>query len=291
MQKSDAFEFIALSALWGAAFLFIRLALPEFGAVPTAFVRVLVAALVLLPLLMREQRVAAPWNTMILVGVLNSGLSTLLIAYALLFITTGLVAVLNATVPVFAALLARYVLGERLSRSRVAGLFIAFGGIAMLMGGEAGIRESVATADAALALGCCLGAAVSYAVGGILVQRRLGGIPVIQTASTSLVAAATVLCVPALLTWPAAVPGLGAWSAVIASGAACTAGSTLMYFRLVERIGQARALSVTFVMPLFTTTYGALFLDESVTPWTLLCGAIVLCGTTLAAGLTGASQK
>ena len=104
-------------------------------------------------------------------------------------------------------------------------------------------------------------------------------------AAGSQLGAALGLAVPALLVWPATLPGAGAWGAVATLGVLCTGVAYVMYFRLIESLGPARALTVTFAVPVFAIVYGALLLGESVTPWMLLCGAVVLVGTTLATGL------
>ncbi|MES2937530.1 MAG: DMT family transporter [Pseudomonadota bacterium] len=288
MQRAHAVEFTVLAAVWGAAFLFMRVALVEFGPLPTALVRVTVAALVLLPLLLWRgfgMLVRERWMKIFAVGVLNSGMPSLLFAYALQSITTGLTAVLNATVPLFGALLAWTLLGDRPSRSRMAGLAIGFTGVALLAGGKAGLRPDVAPAQALLAVLACLGAALSYALAAAMAKRWLVGVPPLAVASGSLLGASIVFAVPGLLAWPTIAPSAKAWAAVAMAGSFCTAGTTLMYFRLIERIGPARSLAVTFVLPIFAAAYGMLFLGEPLTVWTVLCGAVVVCGTALAVGL------
>uniref|UniRef100_UPI0017DC0F72 DMT family transporter n=1 Tax=Ramlibacter sp. TaxID=1917967 RepID=UPI0017DC0F72 len=146
MQRAHALEFIVLAAVWGAAFLFMRVALVEFGPVATAAVRLAVAAIVLLPLLLWNASAAAlrgRWLLLFTVGVLNSGMPFLLFSYALQSVSTGLTAVLNATVPLFGALLAWMWLGDRPSGTRLAGLAIGFAGIALLAGDKAALRSGV----------------------------------------------------------------------------------------------------------------------------------------------------
>ena len=105
-----------------------------------------------------------------------------------------------------------------------------------------------------------------------------------MTATGSQIGAALGLAVPALLAWPAEAPGALAWASVTALGVLCTGIAYVLYFRLIEQLGAARALTVTFTVPVFAVVYGATLLGEAVTPWMLLCGAIVLCGTALATG-------
>ena len=138
---------------------------------------------------------------------------------------------------------------------------------------------------AALSILACLGATFSYAVAASFTHRFLSGIPPLVTATGSQIGAALGLALPALLLWPDRMPGAGAWSAVIALGIFCTGIAYVLYFRLIDHIGPAGALTVTFTVPVFAILYGATLLGEAITPWMLGCGAVVLAGTTLATGL------
>ena len=130
-------EFVLLAAIWGSSFLFTRLAVVEFGALPTAGVRVAIASLFLLPLLLMRghgRELRQHWKAVFLVGLLNSGLPFACFAFALLYLTTGLSAILNATVPLFGALVAWAWLKDRPDASRILGLVIGFAGVALLAG-------------------------------------------------------------------------------------------------------------------------------------------------------------
>ena len=283
-----ALEFVLLAAVWGASFLFMQQAAREFGALPTAFVRVAVAALCLLPLLLARGHWAAlrrHWAPIFVCGLINSGIPFALYSFALLHIPTGLSSILNATVPLFGALVAWAWLGHRPGASRVLGLVIGFVGVALLASDKAGLNAGASAHWAALAMGACLLATFSYAVAASFTHRYLSGIPPLVTATGSQIGAALGLALPALLTWPSVSPSAGAWSAVVALGVLCTGVAYVLYFRLIEQLGPARALTVTFTIPVFAIVYGVLLLGEAVTPWMLACGAVVLCGTTLATGL------
>jgi drug/metabolite transporter (DMT)-like permease len=278
------FDFVLLAALWGASFLFMRLAVVEFGAFATAFLRVAIAALFLLPILLWRGQ----WATLrrhakaiLLIGVLNSGLPFACYAYALQSITTGLSAILNATVPLFGALIAWLWLKDRPGGSRMLGLAIGFAGVALLAWDKASFKPG-GTGWAVLA---CLLATLCYGLSANLAKRHLGGIPSLVTATGSQIGATLGLALPALWLWPAAAPGPHAWLALLVVGTACTGVAYILFFRLIENIGPARSLAVTFLVPLFAVFYGALFLDEAVTPWMMVCGAVIICGTALSAGL------
>ncbi len=286
--NAAGFEFVLLAAIWGASFLFMRQAALQFGPLPTAFVRVSVAALFLLPLMLARGQWPAlrrHWRPVLLCGVFNSGLPFALFSFALLHISTGLSSILNATVPLFGALVAWAWLGQRPGASRVAGLVIGFVGVALLAWDKVGLRGGAMSLAAVWAVLACLAATLSYAVAASFTQRYLRGLPPLMTATGSQIGAALGLAVPALLAWPAEAPGGLAWASVTALGVLCTGIAYVLYFRLIEQLGAARALTVTFTVPVFAVVYGATLLGEAVTPWMLLCGAIVLCGTALATGL------
>jgi drug/metabolite transporter (DMT)-like permease len=198
---------------------------------------------------------------------------------------------LNATVPLFGAIVAWFWLKDRPSGSRLLGLVIGFAGVALLAGDKAGFRSADGGADPLgawaplLAVAACLLATLCYGVSASFARRYLGGLPSLVTATGSQIGATLFLAMPALWMWPAQLPGLRAWAAVLVVGVVCTGLAYVLYFRLIEAAGPARALAVTFVVPVFALVYGTAFLDESVTAWMLLCGGVVVCGTALSTGL------
>jgi drug/metabolite transporter (DMT)-like permease len=288
MPIASIVDFVVLAAVWGASFLFMRLAVVEFGFVATAAMRVAIGAAFLLPLML--WRGLGPvfrqhWRAICLVGIVNSGLPFLLFSFALLSITTGLSAILNATVPLFGALVAWLWLKDRPTGSRVLGLAIGFAGVAMLAWDKASFKADGSGPAPGWAVLACLAATVCYAIAANATKRYCSGLPPLVTATGSQVGAALVLALPALWFRPAAMPGAQAWMAVLAVGVLCTGVAYILYFRLIEQAGPARALAVTFVVPVFAILYGALFLGEEVTPWMVVCGLVIVCGTALATGL------
>lgn len=283
-HKAWIIDFVLLSALWGASFLFMRLAVVEFGAFPTAFLRVGIAALFLLPILVLRGQAGTlrqHARPILLVGLLNSGIPFACYAYALQSITTGLSAILNATVPLFGAVIAWLWLKDRPSASRSFGLVIGFAGVALLAWDKASFKPG----GSGWAVLACLLATLCYGLSASFAKRHLGGIPSLATATGSQLGATLGLALPALWLWPASTPGLRAWLALLAVGVACTGIAYILYFRLIENVGPARALAVTFLVPVFALFYGMLFLDEVITHWMIACGAVIICGTALSTGL------
>jgi drug/metabolite transporter (DMT)-like permease len=281
-------DLLLLGMLWGASFLFMRIGAAEFGALPTAAVRVAIATIFLLPLLwMRGQWSAFRqyWKPALGVGVLNSGMPFAFFAFALLTLNSGLAAVINATVPMFGALVAWAWFGDRPDRSRIAGLVIGFVGVAMLAGRGAGFHSGADEGAARWAIAACLAACICYAVSASMTRKYLVGVPALATATGSQIGATLALAVPAVWLWPAQMPSMHAWLALVAVGTACTGLAYILFFRLIENAGPARALTVTFLVPVFALVYGAVFLGEEITQWMLICAVVIVCGVALSTGL------
>jgi drug/metabolite transporter (DMT)-like permease len=281
-------DLLLLGMLWGASFLFMRIGTAEFGALTTAALRVGIGMLFLLPLMLFAGQWPAlrrHWKPALGIGILNSGLPFAFFCFALLTINSGLAAVLNATVPMFGALVAWAWFGDRPDRSRLAGLVIGFAGVALLAGRSAGLHSGAAPGAALWAIAACLAACLCYAVSASLARKHLAGVPSLAAAAGSQVGATLALAPAALWLWPAQLPSPKAWLALLAVGVACTGLAYVLYFRLIERAGPARALTVTFLVPLFALFYGAVFLDEDITPWMMICAAVIVCGVALSTGL------
>lgn len=283
MSRTSFAEFVLLAALWGASFLFMQIGAAELGAWAAAGARVAVASLVLLPVLLYSghwgafRRHAGP---ILLVGVFNAGVPFALFAYALLSITTGLSAILNATVPLFGALVAWLWLRERPGHWRALGLVIGFVGVALLSWDKASFKPG-GTGWAVLA---CLGATLCYGIAASYTRKYLTGVPAMAVATGSQWGATLALALPALWFWPSQAPSAQAWGAILAVGVLCTALAYLLFFRLIASVGPSKTLTVTFLIPIFALGYGALLLNEPITPWMVGAGGVILLGVALASG-------
>jgi drug/metabolite transporter (DMT)-like permease len=288
MSLASIVDFVLLAAIWGSSFLFMRLAIGEFGVMGTAAVRVAVASAVLIPIVAWRglgPELRKHWKTIALIGLINSGIPFALFAFSLLSITTGLSAILNATAPLFGALVAWFWLSDRLTGSRVLGLAIGFAGVALLAWDKASFRADASGVAPGWAVVACLAATLLYGIAANAAKRYLTGLSPLVTAAGSQIGATIGLAIPALFVMPQQMPGAQAWAAVLVAGVLCTAVAYILYFRLIEQAGPARAVAVTFLVPVFAVIYGTLFLDEQVTPWMVLCGLVIVCGTALSTGL------
>ncbi|MEN9474625.1 MAG: hypothetical protein RIS48_1345 [Pseudomonadota bacterium] len=279
-QRSLSADFLLLAAAWGSSFLFMRLGAIEFGAWSTAGLRIGIAALAMLPLLLLRcdlqlvRRKAVP---LLLVGMLNTGVPFALYCYALQHISTGLTSILNASSPLFGALVAWIWLREAPNRWRLLGLALGFVGITLL----SWHKVSVGGEQAGWAVLACLGATLCYGIAASCTRKYLGGVPPLAITSASLVGAALLLAVPTVGYWPAQMPGLTAWGALLALGLLCTAWAYMLFYRLIAEAGPAKALTVTFMVPLFALLYGALLLGEQVTLAMAGYGLVILLGVAL----------
>jgi drug/metabolite transporter (DMT)-like permease len=283
MNVRDGFELVLLSAVWALAFIFMRVAVPEFGPVPLIALRVLIAALFLVLVLgFRKGLMGMRKNTLDIafVGVMNSALPFSLFAFAALYISAGFSAILNATTPLFGAILVYFWLKERLSFSRIFGLIIGFSGVVILVSGTSTFSFDASTwASLAALLGAFL-----YAFSANYTKVRLSHVDPLAIATGSQISAALFLAPFAVLWWPEVTPSLLSWWNVLGLGIFCTGVTYLFYFRLLRRIGPSKVILLTYLLPVFGILWGFLFLKEVVTPVMLLGTVITFLGTAFAAG-------
>ena len=281
-------DYVALGALWGSSFLFMRFSALEFGAMATAAGRVAIAAAFLLPIVLIKgllPELQKHWKKIFIMGIFNSAIPFACFAFSLLSITTGLSSILNATVPMFGALVAWVWLKDKPAMTRIAGIVIGFTGIALLAWGKASFKPDASGATTGWAVLACLLACLCYGISASYAKKYMGGIHPMVTAAGSQIGATLGLLVPAIWLWPTTTPSTTAWASLLVLGVACTGIAYILYFRLIEKAGPQRTLTVTFLIPIFAVFYGAVFLNEVVTPWMLLCAVVIVCGTALATGL------
>lgn len=271
----DGVTLVAVAALWGASFLFLRVAVHDLGPVALIEARVLLAGLALLAvvtLLRRQPAWRRDWKGYLVLGGISAAAPFTLIAAAELEITASLAAILNATTPLFALLLAAARLREPLTGRRLTGVLLGVVGVAVLVGaGPLQLNRGLILATAASLL-----AALLYAVGGIYAKTRFATTPPITVATGQQLGAAALLLLPTLALPPTRTPTPTVTAAVLALALASTALGFALFYRLVARLGPTGALSVTFLVPVFGLAWGATFLGEQLTPGTGLGLLIVL---------------
>ena len=277
-----------LAAIWGASFLLMRVSVPEFGAVPMMFLRVLIAGLALMPFVYMKKQQGQMYSkakTMTIIGVFNSAIPFSLIAFSTLYVTAGFASVLNAATPMCAALIAFIWFSVRLSKAAVTGLFIGLIGVLVLVWDKVGFSKGGDEFYSTLAILAGLGGAFSYGIAANLSKKHLAGVsPMVSTVATQLTAAA-VLFPLAIYWWPAETPSMVAWINLLALALVCTGFAQIIYFKLIEETGAANATTVTFLIPLFGLVWGAMFLAEEIPVSTLVACVVILFGVGMTTGI------
>lgn len=290
MDVASIFRLIALAAIWGGSFLFMRIGAPVFGPGVMIELRVGLAALFLwlvCRFLGRQTRLLLQWRHFLIIGLLNSALPFMLFAYAAQTLSASLLAILNSAAPIYGALIAAVWLRQPVSRSAAAGLLLGVAGVATLVAGSVMLKGD----DWWWAIAAGLAAPFCYGLASVYTKQSSTAVDPTDNAHGSMWAAALLVLPFALLQPIRQTPSSFDWIAVGALAIVCTGAAYLMFFRLIKDVGAMRALSVTFLIPVFGVLWGALFLGETVGWSKLFGGALVLCGTALANGVISLERK
>lgn len=286
MSAASLVRLCVLSAIWGGSFLFMRIGAPVLGPAALMEARVLLAALFLAAVALALHRPLdwrRHWRHYLILGLFNSALPFLLFGYAALTLSAALLSILNATSPLWGALIAAVRQRTPLAGRTLAGLALGVTGVGLLVGFD----RIALQPGAGSAIAASLGAAVCYALASNYAKTAAAVEPLANAHGSMW--AASLLMAPTLLFFPpAAVPSPGVAATVLALGVLCSGVAYLLYFRLIGDIGAAPALTVTFLIPLFGVLWGWLFLDEAVGWHTLAGSAIVIAGTALVTGFSPA---
>ncbi|MGL5065017.1 MAG: DMT family transporter [Microcoleus sp.] len=281
MRVSDIIEPLILAALWGGSFLFMRIAAPVLGPVWLIEIRVFLAGLALLPILIKLNlwgQIRHRAIPLFVVGCINSALPFLLFAFASVSLPAGFTSILNATSPLFGTVVAAAWLKENLTMSRKLGLLLGFMGVSVLIGW----KTLAATPTFFTAVSAGLTAALMYAIAAPYAKQQLSGVPPLVTATISQLSAAVFL-LPALpFTMPKIAPTPIVVLSVFALAVFSTAIAYILYFRLIQNIGSTKALTVTYLIPVFATIWGAIVLKEPITSSMVFGCSLILLGTAVA---------
>ena len=282
MNTANLLRLVLLAAIWGSSFLFMRISAPVLGPAVLIEYRVAFAALFLAIVgfvLKKRLDLGSNWKHYLMLGFFNSALPFLLFAFAARTLTASVLSVLNATAPMWGALIGAVWASQKISARTALGLVLGTLGVALLVGFD----HATSRPGAALAVVAALGGAFSYSIASAY-ARKARAIEPFANAHGSMWAA-TVLVIPALAFFPS--PGqasIGIVGAALALGVMCTGVAYILYFKLIEDVGTTSALTVTFLNPLFGILWGALFLGEVVGWYTIAGAAIVIGGTALVTG-------
>jgi drug/metabolite transporter (DMT)-like permease len=285
---------LLLATIWGASFMLIEIGLRDLEPGTLIFVRLASAAVALalaVPFLVGTRAALAQlgrslWPLAVL-GLLNTAVPFVLIAWGQQYIDSGIAAILNASAPLFTVLLALSIdRRERVTGMRLAGFLVGFGGVALVVGGEPGSGTKALLGSLAVVV-----SALFYAFGALYAGKRTSHLqPAVLSLGVLLFATAFSLPV-ALAELPSETPGAGPLSAVLALGVVATAFAFLLYYGLIAGAGASRAILVTYLVPALAVVYGVTLLDESLTVVGVAGLALVLLGVALGTGTLRAGRR
>jgi len=283
MSRADWSIFATLALMWGCAFLFIELALDGFAPITLVFLRIALAALVMIVVLAVARRPLPRdprlWGAFAWLGLLNLALPFVLVTWSQTHISAGLASILNATTPLWGVFVAHLMTAdEKATPLKIAGAVLGISGVGVMIGGDAlaGIGDDL------LAQLACLLATLCYALAGVYGRRFAGwGVGALEISAGQLITAALMLAPFALLIdrpWLAPPPSLLAVAALVALALVSTTLAYILYFRLIASAGATNALAITFAIPLVTILLGLAILGEALEVKHLLGMALILAG-------------
>ena len=280
MQRTDALLLLLLSSIWGASFLFLRVASPEFGPVALILVRMGVAFLTLSPFLLKRgfrQRLWRNVGPLAVVGVLNQAIPFTLLAFATLRLEAGFTSLINATTPIFAAIVGALLFASTIHRQQVIGLVVAFLGMFVLSAD----KLTFTAGGTGWAILAGLLATFSYGLAVNYSHRYLTGLNAREIAVGSTFFSSLTLLGPGLWFWPEQTPSPAAWTSALLLASVCTSLAFLMFYRVMRSAGAVASSTVTFMVPAFAVAWGILLLGEEFSLRLAIGMAITLLGTAM----------
>lgn len=284
MSPTNLLRLIALAAIWGGSYAFLHVVAPVYGGIGTMWLRISIAGLAMIAyaLITRaELGVARWWRLYLFIGLLNSVIPFTLISFAMKTLPTGYGALLNALSPFFGAIFTVWLLKEKLTALRVIGLACGFAGVAMVVN----LGPIAVTPALLVAAFACVLATASYGYASVYLKMHGQGAPNIGIVTYSLVLPALLLApfVAPMIEWT--MPSATVLWSLIGLGVVCSGVAYLLYFRLIAEVGPTKAISVTFLIPVFGLAWGVLFFDERFTLGMAAGTALIFLGMALALGI------
>jgi drug/metabolite transporter (DMT)-like permease len=280
----DLAALVTLGALWGASFLFIRVAVPALGPFVLVGLRVGLAALVLALFAVASRRalkLRGLWGPLLFLGVANTAVPFSLISASEVHLTASLAAILNSTTVLFTALVAAVWLGDSLTPKKIAGVMLGIFGVAVLVGWDPLPLSPIVL----LSVAAVLGASLCYGVGAVFTKRAFAGVPPLTLAVGQQTAAAGVMIPLAAIDLPGETPSVAVALCVLGLAVLSTAVAYLLFFYLISSAGPTATSTVTLIVPVFGLLFGVLFLDEPVGLGTIVGLAVILSSVVLITGI------
>lgn len=282
MNLKELGALFALAALWGASFLFIRIASPELGPIFTIEARVTIAGLALLLFVLLTKRTAdfkRWWKQYLMIGALNAAIPFTLIAIAAIHLNASIMAIVNALTPICTAFAVWIWMKERLTLRKAVGMVIGMGGVIILVGWS----PIPSTTEVYIAVGCSILSTIAYGFAGVYVKRTFQDVSPLSLATGQQIGAAIVLLPISLFYLPSSTGSFSLIVVLSVVGLAlfCTSIAYLLYFYLMEHVGPTKTLSVTFLVPIFGMVWGFILLQEKITLGMMLGLLVILSSVVL----------
>jgi drug/metabolite transporter (DMT)-like permease len=285
MRPRDFAGLLLLGALWGASFLFIRVAVPALGPFLLVELRVGLAAAALLLYALaagRLPKIRSRWRSFLVLGFINAAVPFCMISTAEIHLTASLAAILNSTTVMFTAIVAAVWMGDALTARKVVGIALGIVGVTVLVGWDPLPLSGIVL----LSVAAMLTASLSYALGATYVKWSFSGIPPHAMAIGQMTAATVLLLPLSVVGAPAEAPSLSVALCVLGLALLSTAVAYLIYFRLIENVGPTSTVTVTLLVPVFGLLFGVLLLDEPFGPGTVAGLGIILSSVVLITGVS-----
>jgi len=294
MSRRDLIIFISLSFMWSLSFIFYRVGVPEFGSMSFASLRVVFAGVTMLAFVAFNPShliaVRQHWKLLTVVGLISTAIPFVLFSYAAQAVNAGVLAVLNAAVPMMSGFIASTFFNDKLSKKQTLGLFIGIVGVVILMSESLFGGTATELSSGLLPMGYALLGCVGYAVGANVTKNYLQDTsPVAITIGAMLIASVVMLPV-AIYEFPYGQSiSVKAWVSVVCIGVFSTAIAFIFINELIKSIGPMRATSITLVIPIFAIIFGYILLGEALDMHAIIGSAVILIGTYLSLNLSLAS--
>lgn len=283
MRPQDLAELLLLGIIWGASFMLMRTAAPEFGVFALVEVRTVLAFVFLMPFVLLARQLGdlrKHWRGLIFVGAFNTGIPFCLFSFSSIHLETGLNSILNGTAPMFGAIVAWLYLGDKITKSGVFGLSAGFAGVLVIS------EQTLGNAELSILpiLGA-LGATFCYGIAACFMKKHLSHAKPFAVAAGSQLFAALLLMPLAIAYWPMQAISETAWRDAIILAVMCTGLAYVMYFRLISNVGASNALTVAYLVPLFGIAWGYILLGEVISMQSILGGCLIIFGVMLTTGV------
>ena len=291
MTNRDLITFITLSFMWSLSFIFYRIGVPEFGSLAFASLRVVLAGLTMLVFVLvkkkNRQGILKNWKVLTLVGLFSAAIPFVLFSLSARSVNAGVLAVLNASVPMMSGFIASTFFKDRLSKKQILGLVIGVVGVIILMSENLLGEQAATSGSGLLSMGYALLACVGYAVGANITRNYLDNVSPVAITAGSLIIGSVIMLPVAFYEFPYGKSiSLTAWVSVICIGVLSTAIALIFMNQLIKSIGPMRATSITLVIPIFAIVLGYLLLGEALDTPAIIGSVVIMFGTYLSLNLS-----